>query len=64
MDLKKKRCDHCRKQTLILIECSLCHHHFCIHDRAPESHVCEKMDVYKDRPKIIEKICTPKIEYI
>lgn len=64
MDLKKKRCDHCRKPALILIECSLCHHQFCIHDRTPESHVCEKMDVYKERPPMIEKIHTPKIERI
>jgi predicted nucleic acid binding AN1-type Zn finger protein len=64
MDVRKKRCDHCRKQALILIECSLCRKQFCIHDRAPETHACHKMDVYKERPEVIEKIFTPKIEYI
>ena len=64
MDAKKKRCGHCRKPVLILIECSLCHHQFCIQDRAPESHVCEKMDVYKERPVLVERVSTPKVERI
>lgn len=64
MDGKKDRCGYCRKPALILIECPLCHKNFCIHDRAPETHVCCKMDVYKERPKYIEKVSAPKIEYI
>lgn len=65
MDVKKKRCGHCRKHALILIECSLCHKEFCIYDRAPETHICQNMDCYKKRSYMkIEKIITPKIEYI
>lgn len=64
MDTIKKRCGHCRKNTLILIVCSLCHKSFCIPDRLPETHMCEKLDVYKERPIYIEKVFTPKIEYL
>lgn len=62
--LKKQKCGHCRKNTFILIECPLCHQQYCIYDRTPESHACKNMDVYKDRPTLIEKIITPKVEYI
>lgn len=64
MDQKKKRCSFCRKPAIILIECTLCRQQYCIHDRTPESHVCQKMDVYKERPKFIEKFNTPKFEKI
>lgn len=62
--IKKKRCGHCRKNTLILIECPLCRKQYCIYDRTPESHACQNMDAYKDRPTIIDKVMTPKVEYI
>lgn len=64
MDGKKERCGHCRKQVLILIECPLCHRRYCIQDRVPESHMCGKMEAYKERPILVEKISTPKMEYI
>lgn len=62
--IKKKRCGYCRKNTLILIICSLCQKSFCIYDRTPESHMCEKINSYKERSFFTEKILTPKIEYI
>lgn len=64
MDFKKKKCGHCRKHFLILIQCSLCHREFCIHDRTPETHLCEKLNTYKKIPMPLEKIFTPKVEYI
>lgn len=66
MSVKKKRCAHCQKSFLILIECSLCRENFCITDRAPETHVCKKIEVYKKQPSIYqnEKIFKPKMEYI
>jgi predicted nucleic acid binding AN1-type Zn finger protein len=67
MDWKKKRCGHCQKPVLIWVECSLCQKSFCIHDRAPEAHLCEKLEAYRKRPmdlSSLEKIFTPKMEYI
>jgi predicted nucleic acid binding AN1-type Zn finger protein len=61
----KKKCDFCKKTTILLITCSLCHQSFCIHDRIPESHRCEKIHRYKERfQSPLEKIFTPKVEYI
>lgn len=64
MDFKKKRCDHCQKPILIWIECPLCEKVFCIPDRTPEAHLCQKMDAYKKPVIIPTKIFTPKVEYI
>lgn len=62
----KKKCDFCKKTTVLLITCSLCYQSFCIYDRVPESHQCEKMDRLKERnfSSPLEKIFTPKVEYI
>lgn len=64
MEHLKKRCVFCRKLSIILLECPMCKKQFCINDRTPESHACQEIERYKEKPKFIEKITRPKMEQI
>jgi len=61
---KKTRCACCRKASFLLVECSMCHNHFCVPDRLPESHACQQIQGYKDITIDLVKIAPSKIDHL
>ena len=57
-----KKCNICRKKSLVNITCTKCDKIFCIKHCCPENHNC--IHDYKRDFQIAEKIITPKIEVI
>ena len=61
---KKPRCHHCQKKSVLQMQCSYCHLHFCIADRLPEVHQCEAINLCQKNDLVLSKIAFSKLEKI
>jgi hypothetical protein len=61
---KKPRCHHCHKKSILQMQCSYCHFHFCVSDRLPEVHQCEAINLCQKNDLKLSKISFSKFEKI
>lgn len=59
---KNKKCNLCKKKSIINITCNKCDKTFCIKHMCPENHNC--CHVHKNDLQMPEKIIASKIEVI
>lgn len=55
MDAKKRNvCFTCKHKTaLLFFVCKHCNNMFCTHHRLPETHLCDKMDEFINKEKLL-----------